>query len=52
MQNQGVYMWDGNASRAFLESVGVYNNEENDLRPVYEFQWRHYNGSYSCPGIS
>ena len=51
LQNQGVHIWNGNASRAFLDSVGLHNNEENDLGPVYGFQWRHFNGSYplSCP---
>ena len=46
LQNQGVHIWDGNGSREFLDSRGLYNNKEGDLGPVYGHQWRHFNAPY------
>ena len=46
LQNQGVHIWDGNASRDFLDSRGLYNNKEGDLGPVYGHQWRYFNAPY------
>ena len=47
LQKQGVKIWNGNASREFLDSRGLYNNRENDLGPVYGHQWRHFNAKYN-----
>lgn len=44
---QGVKIWDGNASREFLDSRGLTNNAEGDLGPVYGHQWRHFNAQYT-----
>ena len=46
LQEQGVHIWDGNGSRDFLDSRGLYNNKEGDLGPVYGHQWRHFNAPY------
>ncbi len=46
LQEQGVKIWNGNATREFLDSRGLYTNEENDLGPIYGHQWRHYNALY------
>lgn len=46
LREQGVHIWDGNASREFLDSRGLYNNAEGDLGPVYGHQWRHFNAPY------
>jgi len=44
-----VKIWEGNASREFLDSRGLRNLRENDLGPVYGHQWRHFNAPYtSC----
>lgn len=43
---QNVHIWDGNASREFLDSRGLTNREEGDLGPVYGFQWRHWGEYY------
>ena len=43
---QGVKIWDGNGSRAFLDSLGFTDREEGDLGPVYGFQWRHFGAQY------
>jgi thymidylate synthase len=46
LQKEGVHIWDGNASRQFLDSRGLYDNKEGDLGPVYGHQWRHFNAPY------
>lgn len=47
LQKQKVTIWNGNASKEFLNSRGLYNYRENDLGPVYGHQWRHYNAKYN-----
>lgn len=46
LQDQNVHIWDGNGSRAYLDSVGLSHREEGDLGPVYGFQWRHFGAEY------
>lgn len=46
LQNQNVHIWDANGSRAFLDSRGLTDRAENDLGPVYGFQWRHFGAQY------
>lgn len=46
LQDQNVRIWDGNASRAYLDSVGLAHRAEGDLGPVYGFQWRHFGAEY------
>ena len=45
LNEKNVHIWDQNASKEFLESRGL-NYEENDLGPVYGFQWRHFGAQY------
>lgn len=47
LKNKNVKIWNANSSREFLDSRGLYNNKENDLGPIYGFQWRHFNASYN-----
>ena len=47
LQEKGVTIWNDNSSRDFLDSVGLLNYKENDLGPIYGFQWRHFNADYS-----
>ena len=47
LQEQGVRIWNNNASREFLDSRGLTHMEEGDLGPVYGHQWRHFNANYS-----
>jgi thymidylate synthase len=46
LSNKGVKIWDGNGSKAFLESRGLGDRREGDLGPVYGFQWRHFGAKY------
>lgn len=46
LNNQGVKIWNKNASRDFLDSRRLYDNVEGDLGPVYGHQWRHFNAPY------
>lgn len=42
----GVKIWDGNGSRAYLDSIGHKDRAVGDLGPVYGFQWRHFGAPY------
>jgi thymidylate synthase len=47
LRAQGVHIWDGNASREFLDSRGLSAREEGDLGPIYGHQWRHFGAPYT-----
>ena len=47
LKDQKVHIWDSNGCREFLDSRGLTNYEEDDLGPIYGFQWRHFNAKYS-----
>ncbi|KAL6504421.1 Bifunctional dihydrofolate reductase-thymidylate synthase 1 [Orobanche gracilis] len=47
LQEKGIHIWDGNASREFLDSIGLTDREDGDLGPVYGFQWRHFGARYT-----
>jgi dihydrofolate reductase/thymidylate synthase len=40
LQEKDIKIWDGNASREFLDSRGLHHREAGDLGPVYGFQVR------------
>tara|TARA_B100000902_G_scaffold400050_1_gene475209 strand:- start:3039 stop:3968 length:930 start_codon:yes stop_codon:yes gene_type:complete len=46
LQEQGVTIWNGNSGREYLDSIGLNNYNDNDLGPIYGFQWRHFNADY------
>lgn len=50
LKDQNVGIWNGNASREFLDSRGLTDNKEGDLGPVYGHQWRHFNAEYITCG--
>ncbi|KAF7019129.1 hypothetical protein CFC21_032334 [Triticum aestivum] len=47
LQEKNIRIWDGNASREYLDSIGLSQREEGDLGPVYGFQWRHFGAEYT-----
>ena len=47
LKAQNVKIWNDNASREYLDSIGFTNREEDDLGPVYGHQWRHFNAKYN-----
>ncbi|PIA52756.1 hypothetical protein AQUCO_01000552v1 [Aquilegia coerulea] len=47
LQEKDIHIWDGNASRAYLDSIGLADREEGDLGPIYGFQWRHFGARYT-----
>ncbi|XP_020203299.1 bifunctional dihydrofolate reductase-thymidylate synthase isoform X2 [Cajanus cajan] len=47
LQEKGIHIWDGNASREYLDCIGLTEREEGDLGPVYGFQWRHFGARYT-----
>ncbi|ERN09120.1 hypothetical protein AMTR_s00014p00122790 [Amborella trichopoda] len=47
LQEKGIHIWDGNASRDYLDSIGLTEREEGDLGPIYGFQWRHFGARYT-----
>lgn len=46
LQQKNIRIWDGNASREFLDSRGLKHRDVGDLGPVYGFQWRHFGAEY------
>lgn len=46
LQEKNVSIWNGNSTRDFLDSRGLYDRAVGDLGPVYGFQWRHFNATY------
>ena len=47
LNNQGVHIWDANASKEFMESRGISHYPEGQLGPIYGYQWRHFNARYN-----
>lgn len=47
LTEKDIHIWDGNASKEFLESRGLGHREQGDLGPVYGFQWRHFGAQYT-----
>ena len=46
LKDQNNHIWDANGSREFLDSRGFKLRLEDDLGPVYGWQWRHWNAPY------
>ncbi len=44
LEAKGVNIWQGNSTRDYLDSIGLYNYPEGELGPIYGFQWRSFNG--------
>ena len=46
LREQGVHIWDANASPEFLESRGLAHYSDGELGPIYGHQWRHFNAKW------
>jgi len=46
LSQQNVHIWDGNASREFLDSRGLNHYAVDELGPIYGHQWRHFNAQW------
>jgi len=45
LSDKGVHIWDANATKQFIQDNGL-DLEENDMGPLYPFQFRHYGLEY------
>jgi thymidylate synthase len=46
LESQGVKIWQGNTTRAFLDARGLHDLPEGDIGAGYGFQWRHFGAPY------
>jgi dihydrofolate reductase/thymidylate synthase len=47
LHTDGCHIWDGNTTREFLDSRGLTNYSEGECGPIYGYQWRSWNRSYT-----
>lgn len=45
LKAKGVKIWNQNSTKEFFKKAGI-DREEDDLGPVYGFQWRHFGAKY------
>lgn len=45
LKEKNVHIWDGNSTKEYFEKNGI-DRQEDDLGPVYGFQWRHFGATY------
>lgn len=45
LKAKNIHIWDGNCTKEYFEKSGI-NREEDDLGPIYGFQWRHFGAEY------
>ncbi|KAI5189457.1 thymidylate synthase [Nematocida minor] len=51
LKSKNVNIWNLNATKEFLVSRGI-DRKEDDLGPIYGFQWRHFGAEYgTCDDI-
>ena len=46
LKEQNVHIWDKNGARETLDRLGFHDREEDDLGPIYGYQWRHWGSVY------
>lgn len=45
LKKKGVHIWDANSTSEYYKTIGISRNED-DLGPIYGFQWRHFGAKY------
>jgi thymidylate synthase len=50
LKEKNVHIWDGNSTREFLDKNNLSNYEENELGPIYGWQWRNFGKKYKLNG--
>ena len=46
LKEQGVHIWDANASPEFIKGRKLDNYTDGELGPIYGHQWRHFNAKW------
>lgn len=44
LQAKNIHIWDGNSTREFLDSRGMFSTPENDIGKAYGYQYRRFGG--------
>lgn len=47
LTDKGIKIWEKNTDRTFLDANGFYHRNEGDMGPMYGFQLRHFNTTYT-----
>ena len=47
LRKDNVHIWNGNASREFLDNRGLLWYNEGELGPIYGYQWRRWGEPYT-----
>jgi len=45
LKDKHVHIWDGNTSREYLDSKGLYDYPEGEMGPGYGYQWTNWGGT-------
>lgn len=48
LEELGIFFWQGNTTRAFLDRRGLTDLDEGDMGMAYGHQWRRYNGDLAA----
>lgn len=46
LKERGVFIWNGNSTREFLDSRGLTDYPEGECGPIYGYQWRCFDGDF------
>lgn len=50
LQEKNIHIWDGNSTREYLDNNNLKDYEENELGPIYGWQWRNFGKKYKLNG--